>query len=75
MYWQALEAKEKVLRREYLSTLASADNFRLVLSRQGKYKEAKAMYWRALEAEEKVLRREHLNTLTGADNLGLILLS
>jgi len=39
---------------EYLDTLASVNNLRSVLLRQGKYKEAEVMHQRALEAGEKV---------------------
>ena len=39
---------------ELLDTLASVNNLRLVLLRQGKYNEAEVMHRRALEAGEKV---------------------
>ncbi|XTI94662.1 hypothetical protein V2W45_965165 [Cenococcum geophilum] len=71
----ALEAREVTLGAEHLNTLTSVNNLGLVLSRQGKYKEAEVMHWWALEAKEKVLRREHLDILASADNLGLVLLS
>jgi len=66
MHRRALEAREKVLRRDHPSTLTSISNLRSVLERQGKYEEAETMHQQALEAREKVLRAEHPNTLTSA---------
>ncbi|XTI86155.1 hypothetical protein V2W45_1466924 [Cenococcum geophilum] len=63
----ALKVREVTLRAKYLNTLTSVNNLRLVLLRQGKYKEAKAMHWRALEGYKKVLRLEYLDTLTKAE--------
>ena len=51
---RALEAREATLGAEHLDTLASVNNLRSVLLRQGKYKEAEVMHQRALEAGEKV---------------------
>ena len=68
-----MEAREKLLGREHPNTLTSISNLGLVLSIQGKYKEAEVMHRRALEAREKVLGREHPSTLTSVSNLGNVL--
>jgi tetratricopeptide (TPR) repeat protein len=62
-----------VLRRDYPHTLTSVSNLRLVLSSQGKYKEAEAMHRQALKGYKKVLRRDHLHTLTSVSNLRSVL--
>jgi hypothetical protein len=62
-----------VLRREHLDTLTSTSSLALVLSSQGKYKEAKAINRRTLAQQEKVLGLKHLDTLTSMSNLALVL--
>jgi tetratricopeptide (TPR) repeat protein len=52
-----------VLSKEHPSTLMSINNLALVLSSQGKYKEAEAMYRQTLALREKVLSKEHPDTL------------
>jgi len=69
-----LEIREKVLRLEHPRTLNSVSKLRLVLSRQGKYKEAKVMHQQVLEIREKVLRPEHLDTLNSVSYLRSVLL-
>jgi Tetratricopeptide repeat len=51
----SVEVREKTRGREHLDTIASVNDLGLVLSRQGKYKEAEAMHQRALKRSGKVL--------------------
>jgi tetratricopeptide (TPR) repeat protein len=53
--------------------LTSNNNLGLVLSSQGKYKEAKVMHQQVLIAKEKVLGAKHLDILASVNNLGNIL--
>jgi hypothetical protein len=55
--------------------LTSINNLGLVLSSQGKYKEAKVMHQQVLIIKEKVLVAEHPSMLTSVSNLGLVLKS
>ena len=53
-----------MLGKEHPSTLTSMNNMALILSKQGKYKEAEEMYGQALALTKRVLRKEHPDTLT-----------
>ena len=64
--WGSLGAKHP-------DTLSSISNLRLVLERQGKYKEAEGMHRRALEGSKKVLGLEHPHMLTSVGNLESVL--
>ena len=63
---RALDSREKMLGKEYPSTLTSVSNLALVLRYQGKYGEAEPMNRRALTGYEKVLGKEHPDSLTSA---------
>jgi hypothetical protein len=75
MQQQALEGREKVLRVEHPKTLSSISILRLVLSNQGKYKEAELLQRQALEVRGKVLRVEHPNTLISIGDLAFTIKS
>ena len=73
MHQWTLELREKVLSREYPSTLTSINNLALVFDNQEKYEEAEEMYRWSLELLEKVLGREHPDTLGNMNGLALVL--
>ncbi|OCK90886.1 uncharacterized protein K441DRAFT_577748, partial [Cenococcum geophilum 1.58] len=53
---QALEGKEKVLRRDYILILSIVNNLGLLYADQGKLGKVEKIYQRALEGKEKALR-------------------
>jgi tetratricopeptide (TPR) repeat protein len=63
----------EILGEKNLLVLASMNNLALVLSKQGKYKEAETMHRQELELSEKVLGKEHPDTLTSMNNLAGVL--
>ena len=62
-----------MLGAENPSTLTSMNKLALVLSRQGKYKQAEQMYRQALRLRETVLGKEHTSTLASVNNLASVL--
>jgi tetratricopeptide (TPR) repeat protein len=70
---KALAAREELLGRYHLDTLASIDNLALVLRGQGKFEEAKKLNRQALEGRMKELGERHPDTLTSVSNLAAVL--
>jgi len=75
MHWRALGGYKKAFKLEYLDTLTSVNNLRLVLLNQSKYKEAEVIHRQVLEIREKVLKLKHPDTLTSVNNFRLVLLN
>ena len=49
------------------------NNLTIVLSSQGKYKQAEEMFRQVLKLSETVLSKDHPNTLTSMSNLATVL--
>ena len=64
-----------MLGKEHPNTLTSINNLAEVLSRQGKYEEAKRIYRQVLALIKRVLEKEHPNTLRSMNNLVSVLSS
>ena len=69
----ALEARIAVLGEGHPDTLNSLENLGMVLSGQGKYKDAEVVYRRVLQLREKFLGPNHPDTIDSISNLALIL--
>ena len=67
------QISETVLGKERPDTPASMNNLAVVLSRQGKYKEAEEMHRQVLASRETVLGMEHPDTLTSVYCLAYLL--
>ena len=67
------QISETVLGKERPDTPASMNNLAVVLSRQGKYKEAEEMHRKVLVSCESVLGKEHPDMLASMNNLAEVL--
>ena len=63
----------RVLGKEHPDTLTSMNNLGSVLSRQGKYEEAKEMHRHVLALRETVPGKKHPNSLTSVHCLSYLL--
>ncbi|KAN0082306.1 TPR-like protein [Elaphomyces granulatus] len=68
---QAVDAYEKALGPEHLSTLRSMSDLALTYWHQGRWKEAEELEVRVMETRKTVLGQEHPDTLSGMANLAL----
>ena len=68
-----LAEQEQTLGVDHVETLRKVNEIGMLLSEQGKLKEAEDYHLRALDGSERVLGPDHPNTLAAAINLGTLL--
>ena len=73
MYERALAGQERTLGADHPDTLNTVNGLAVLLAKQGKLDEAKAMYERALAGRERTLGADHPHTLGTVNNLAGLL--